>query len=397
MKHTDCFDKERRHFFRAVKHAGISLGLLRSSSLLAGVMLGRAAEAATTGASKHCLIFSGGGCQPANWYPTGADFPVQSAPLKSHYDNMVILKNATLSPGAGHGGMFAKFDNASFGRDSFDVNMGLTIGANYPVKYLNLANVPISNLSRDTKREIPSISSPQAALDILFSGGGAASTGTAPRKSIVDLHYPTISSLKNKLGQHEKAKLDSHFTAIQEIESAIGSGSGAGACVRPPNTAAVGFDALAKLQSDILVLALSCNLTASVSIAYGDDTHNHILDALGGRSSHQSHHFNQEQYTEDIVYMQGITKSLLDKLKAAGLLDSTIVTQISDMGDADQHSNVDVPTLVVGAGISGGRVLEVGGMSQVNLYQTIGLKLNADQSPGGAAYRNWNVPTIASL
>src|SRR5437762_1969262 len=99
MRYKDCFDKERRHFFRAVKNAGISLGLLRSSGLLAGVMMGRAAEAADTGPSKHCLIFSGGGCQPVNWYPTGTDFPAQSAPLKSHYSNMVILKNATLSPG----------------------------------------------------------------------------------------------------------------------------------------------------------------------------------------------------------------------------------------------------------------------------------------------------------
>lgn len=397
MRHTDCFDKERRYFLRAVSRAGISAGLLRSSSLIAGVMMGRAAEAADTSPSKHCLIFSGGGCQPQHWYPTGEDFPAQSAPLKSHYNKMVILKNATLSPGAGHGGMFAKFDNASFGRDSFDVNMGLTIGANYPVKYLNVANVPISNLSRDTKREIPSISSPQAALDILFSGGGTTTTaGVAPRKSIVDLHYPAVNSLKNKLGQHEKAKLESHFTAIQEIETAIGSGS-AGACVRPPNMAATGFDALAKLQSDIIVLALSCNITASVSIAFGDDTHNHILDALGGRASHQSHHFNQAQYTEDIAYMQGITKSLLDKLTAAGLMESTIVTQISDMGDADQHTNSHVPSLVLGAGISGGRVLDVGGMSQVNLFQTVGLKLKADQSPGGAAYRNWGVATIPGL
>jgi hypothetical protein len=50
-----------------------------------------------------------------------------------------------------------------------------------------------------------------------------------------------------------------------------------------------------------------------------------------------------------------------------------------------------------GAGISGNRVLDVGGMSQVNLYQTIGLKLRADQSPGGAAYRDWGASTIASL
>lgn len=399
MRYKNCFDKERRDFLRIVKHAGISAGLIRASSLIGGIMLARAAEAQNGVANKSCLIFSGGGCHPKYWFPTGTSFPVQSAPLQSHYNKMVMLKNATLAPGAGHGGMFAKFDNASWGRDSFDANMGRTIGANFPVKYLNLANVPISNLTREGPREIPSISSPQAALDILFSGGSTPSTGTAPRKSIVDLHYPAISSLRNKLGQHEKIKLDSHFSAIQEIEAAIGTGGGgsSGSCPKPSTTAATGFDALAKLQSDIIVLALNCNLTASVSMAFGDDTHNHIFDKLGGRMSHQSHHFNQTQFDEDIAYMQGLTKYLLDKLDTVGLLGTTIVTQVSDMGDPDQHGNTDVPMLVVGGGISGGRVLDVGKASQASLYQTLGLKLRADQSPGGTAYRNWEVPTIAGL
>lgn len=401
MRYKDCFDKERRDFLRIVQRAGISAGLLKTSSLIGGVMLARVAEAQGGVPNKSCLIFSGGGCHPQYWFPTGNNFPVQSAPLQSHYSKMVMLKNATLAPGAGHGGMFAKFDNASWGRDSFEVNMGRTIGANYPVKYLNVANVPISNLTREGPREIPSISSPQTVLDILFSGGSSPTTGVSPRKSAVDLHYAAVNSMKNKLGQHEKIKLENHFNAIQEIEAAIGTGGSgggsSGTCPKPAGTAASGFDALAKVHSDLIVLALNCNLTASVSIAFGDDTHNHIFDKLGGRMSHQSHHFNQAMFNEDIAYMQGLTKYLLDKLDAAGLLGSTIVTQVSDMGDPDQHSNNDVPMLVVGGGITGGRVLEVGKASQASLYQTLGLKLRADQSPGGTAYRNWEVPTIAGL
>ncbi len=311
-----------------------------------------------------------------------------------------MMKNATLT-GAGHGIMFHRFDNASFSKDSFDVNMGRTIGANFPVKYLNVGTTEESQLSREGTASRPTITSPQAALDILFSGGTTTTTGVAPRKSIVDLHYPAISSLRTKLGQHEKDKLDSHFTAIQEIETAIGSGSSgggsSGSCPKPSSTTVTGFDSLAKLQTDIAVLALNCNLTASVSIAFGSDAHNHIFDALGGRSSHSSHHFNQAQYTEDIAYMQGLTKNLLDKLNAAGLLSSTIVTQVSDMGDANSHGNVDVPMLVAGAGITGGRSLDLGGKTQADIYHTLALKLKADQSPNSAAYRNWGGTVISGL
>jgi hypothetical protein len=401
MRYKDCFDKERRDFLRIVQRAGISAGLLRVSSLIGGVMLARVAEAQSGTPSKSCLVFSGGGCQPTLWYPNGGTFPAQSAPLQPHYSKIALMRGATLS-GAGHGVMFHRFDNGSFSKDSFEVNMGRTIGANYQVKYLNLGTTSNTALTRQGSTSIPTIISPQQALDTLFAGGtDTGTTGTAPRKSIVDLHYPAINSLKTKLGQHEKEKLDSHLTAIQEIEAAIGSGSGGGGgggtCPKPTSTTAVGFDALAKMHTDIAVLALNCNLTASVSIAFGDDTHNHILDKLGGRPSHESHHFNQAKYTEDIAYMQSLTANLLDKLSAAGLLSTTIVTQISDMGNADQHGNNDVPMLVAGAGIAGGRMVDMGGKTQASIYQTLGQKLRADQSPNGAVYRDWGVATVSGL
>lgn len=400
MRYRDCFDKERRDFLRIVQRAGISAGLLQASSLIGGVMLARVAEAQSGTPTKSCLVFSGGGCQPNLWYPVNGVLPAQSAPLQTHYSRIAIMKSAKLT-GAGHGIMFHRFDNGSFSRDSFDVNMGRTIGANYPVKYLNVGTTEESQLSREGSASKPTITSPQTALDILFSGGTNTGTGTAPRKSIVDLHYPAVNSLKTKLGQHEKEKLDSHFNAIQEIEAAIGSGSSgggsSGSCPKPASTAVTGFDAVAKLQTDIAVLALSCNLTASVSVAFGSDAHNHIFDKLGGRSSHQSHHFNQAQYTEDIAYMQGLTKYLLDKLNTAGLFSSTVVTQVSDMGLADAHGNDDVPMLVAGAGISGGRVLDIGGKTQADIFHTLALKLRADQSPNSAAYRNWGGTVIAGL
>jgi hypothetical protein len=403
MKHRDCFDQERRKFLRIVGQAGISVGVIKASSLVAGLLLARTSEAQSVVPNKHCLVFSGGGCHPTRWFPTGATLPVQSAPLQSHYSRIALLRNASLS-GSGHGVMFHRFNNGSWSQDSFDVNLGRTIGANYPVRYLNLGTTAESALSREGNSGKPIITSPRAALDILFAGGGGVTPGggTAPRQSVVDLHYAAVNSLRTKLGQHERQKLDSHFTAIREIEQSIDTGGGnppGGACPQPPNTSVTGFDATAKLQAEIAALALSCNLTASVSIAFGTDAHNHFLDVLG-RESHQSHH-NQgnmpQAYTDDIAYMQGLTKHLFDRLAARDLFGSTIVTQVSDMGDADSHGNSNVPMLVAGAGIVGGRVLDIGGRTQSEVYQTLGLKLRADQSPNGAAYRNWSSTTIAGL
>jgi Protein of unknown function (DUF1552) len=361
--------------------------------------MSRVTEAQSGTPTKSFLVFSGGGCQPTLWFPTEGSntLPAQSAPLQSHYDKLVMINGGKMT-GAGHGIMHHRFHNNVWGKDSFDVNMGRTIGANYPVKYLNVGTTAESSLSREGSSGKPIITSPQAALDILFSGGTNTTSGTAPRKSIVDLHYPAINSLRTKLGQHEKDKLDSHYAAIQEIEAAIGSGSGGGgSCPKPADTNAIGFDALAKLHTDIIVLALNCNLTASVSIAFGTDHHNHIFDMLGGRESHKSHHFNQAQYTEDIAYMQGLTKNLLDKLDSLGLLSSTALFQMSDMGDANSHTNENVPMILAGAGISGRRVLDIGGKTQTDIFHTLALKMRADQSPGAAVYRNWEGTVIAGI
>jgi len=401
MRYKDCFDKERREFLGVVKRAGIATGLIQASSMLAGVLLARTAEAQSS-VNKHVLVFNGGGCHPTKWFPSGSTLPAQSAPLQSYFSQMTMLSNATLS-GAGHGVMFHRYNNGSFSLDSFDVNLGRTIGANYPVKYLNVGTTAESNLSREGNNGKPTITSPQAALDVLFSGGGGGGggSGTAPRKSIVDLHYSAIKGLQNKLGQFEKEKLDSHFTAIQEIEAAIqtNTNNNTNTCSTISNASATGFDATCKLQADIVALALSCNLTASASIAFGTDAHTHYLDKLG-RESHFSHH-NQANlptyYTEDIVYMQGLTKYLLDKLSAKSLLSSTIVTQVSDMGDADSHGNSNVPMLVFGGGISGGRTVSMGGKTQSELYQTIGQKLRADQSPNGSYFRTWASSTVSGL
>lgn len=407
MRYKDCFDKERRDFLRVVQKAGISASVIKASSMLGGVLLARTAEAQSGTPTKHCLVFNGGGCHPNRWFASGGTFGEQASPLQTHYNKITMLRNASLS-GAGHGVMFHRFNNGSWSEDSFDINLGRTIGANYPVRCLNVGTTAESALSREGFTGRPLTTSPQAALDLLFAGGGGGGgggSGTAPRKSVVDLHYGAISGLRNKLGQHEKDKLDSHFTAIREIEDAIdssgnnnGGGSG-GACAAPSNTAAVGFDAVAKLHADIVALALSCNLTASASIAFGTDAHTHFLDVLG-RESHTSHH-NQGNmplaYTEDIKYMQGLTKYLFDKLESHNLFGSTIVTQVSDMGDADSHGNDNVPMLVAGAGIQGGRTLDVGRKTQSELYQTLGLLLRADQSPNGSVYRRWASSGITGL
>jgi len=414
MSYKDCFDQERRNFLRVVQRSGIAMGAIQASSLLAGVMMARVAEAQTGSPNKSVAVFMPGGCTPAKYFPaSGSTLPTQSAPLQSHFSagRVALLKNATMMNG-GHGVMFNRFNDPNpWGKQSFDVNLGkvLSANSNAPVKWLNLGTTAVSELSRDNAG-IPTITSPQAALDILFAGGGGGGGGTvAPRKSMVDFHFAAVNDLKNKLGQHEKQKLDSHFNAISEIEASIANTNPGGGCSAPPNTSAVGFDATSRLMTDIAVLALECSLSSSVSLAFGTDEHTHVLDGPNiintngtrSRPSHDSHH-NQGNpnyagyYDQDVHYYMSLTAQLLDKLQAKSLLTSTIVTQVSDMGNVDAHSGQNTPMLVAGGGVKGG-VIDVGGLSQVALFQTVGLALKANQGANGGLFRNWGASTISGL
>lgn len=414
MRYKNCFDKERRDFLGAIKRSGIALGAIQASSMLAGVMLARVAEA-QTGPAKSVAVFMPGGCTPAKYFPAGGSLPIQSSPLQSHYSagRVALLKNATMMNG-GHGVMFNRFNDPNpWGKQSFDVNLGKTLSANSnaPVKWLNLGTTPVSELSRDSAG-IPTITSPQAALDVLFAGGGGGGGGgaVAPRKSLVDVHYKAVNELKSRLGQHEKEKLDSHFNSIRELENTITSTNPGGTCTPITNTSAIGFDATSRLMTDIAVLALSCNLSYSVSLAFGTDEHLHVLDgaiikdtsgARRPRPSHDSHH-NQGNpnyagyYDQDVTYYMQLTQQLLDKLLAKGLMDSTVVTQVSDMGNVDAHTGQNTPMLVAGGGVRGGTI-DVGGLSQVNLFQTVGVRLKANQGANGNLFRSWSGTTISGL
>src|SRR4029450_5081971 len=106
---------------------------------------------------------------------------------------------------------------------------------------------------------------------------------------------------------------------------------------------------------EMAVLALKCELTASVSLAFGNDSH--LYNVPGYGECHRSHHCcgdDPVEYSKTVKYMSGLCALALSRVKQEGLLASTIVTQVTDMGDARSHANDNVPLWIAGAGIRKG-------------------------------------------
>jgi hypothetical protein len=420
MRYKHRFDKERRDLLKTLAVMGVSPGLFRASALVGGVAMARVAEA-QAGPAKHLILLACGGSLDEHWRP-GPNLTLgqMSAPYEPVKGEMNFVVGGKMT-GGGHGIMFHRYNDGSFSKDSFDVNLGRTFGANRPVKFLNLGvETKDRNLSRQGSSGIAPIDEAETAFSQLFGGGlvanppGGGGTPTpAPasgaRLAIVDLHKKAVDALKNKLGSHEKTKLDDHLTAINELQKKLQTPTGpaperppvSASCMKPamPSAAGRSFDDMAKLQIEIAVLALKCDLTASVSLAFGNDSHNFQVPGYG--ECHGSHHCcggaqAVVAYTKTVSYMSGLCARTLSRLREEGLLASTIVTQVTDMGDARAHANDNVPLFVAGAGIRKGQVTVASGKTQADLFQTVAQILRATEHPEARMWSPSPIPGIAA-
>ncbi|HEY7772794.1 MAG TPA: DUF1552 domain-containing protein [Marinagarivorans sp.] len=422
IRYKNQFDKQRRDLLKTITGAGISRGLLNSFGLAGAMMINRLAEA-QTGPKKSFALYVAGGVIPALYTPSSVSAmkPMSQGYLTEGVANDInfLVGAATTNPG--HGAMPFRFGGSYYGQASFDVMMARTIGANHPLDVLNLGVSQLDTQSSPTRSDdgstINTINDPQSAMrritSALGSGGGGntgggGSGGTNPRQLFVDLHRDAIKTLNSKvLGQHEKEKLEQHLTSIETLESKLApADTGGGAPVQnsvqtcPSVAMPAGndgdFTSHTELQLEIAALALSCNVTASVSLCLGDDTSGFDIPGFNDKL-HTSHHndtITWGQYITTAGYMFGLAAKTVRKFKDAGLLSDTLIVQNSDMGDGNAHSAPDTPMFMAGAGVRAGQVTPVGGASQMDMFETAARILGADAHP---AFKGWGGSPISGV
>lgn len=417
IKYKNQFDKQRRDLLKVITGAGISKGLLNSFGLAGTMMMARMAEAQTV-PKKAFALYVAGGAMPHLYQPTSnsAMKPMSQGYADEGVAGDINFLTGTETTNPGHGAMTFRFGGSYYGRASFDVMMARTIGANHPLDVLNLGVSQLETQGSPTRSHdgstINTINDPQSAMrritSALGSGGGGGGTtggGTNPRQLFVDLHRDAIKTLNSKvLAQHEKAKLDQHLTSIEELEKKLAPADTGDAPVSSVQTCSSAsmpagntgdFTAHTLLQLEIAALALSCNVTASVSLCLGDDTSGFNIPGFNDKL-HTSHHNDTAtwgQYITTAGYMFGLAAKTVRTLKDAGVLNDTLLIQNSDMGDGNAHTAADTPMFLAGAGVRPG-VTQVGGASQLDMFETAARILGADAHP---AYVGWSSNTISGI
>jgi hypothetical protein len=369
-------------------------------SLLSGNLLWARSVFAAAAPKRVIFVYIAGGAIPDQWLPSGSEtnfsLPAMSAPLESVKQHCVFLRGVNME-GPGHG-LTSKALGGHHVTMTLDNQMARTLGAVTPFSQLQLGVISngFGSISRNNWNEPAYEDSPFNAFDRLF-GAGASSTvdiDTRRKLSVLDCNLEALNQMRSRLGSFEKARLDEHADAIQRIESRLNAASqpaNGGACTTPvfnsngfngATGSDVNFDAIADLQSDVVTLALKCDLTRVVSLMFGNhqcdftvpqsgvDTNYHA--SIHGRPAEDYIQY-RAYFTKKLAYLVGSLANTQD-MDGNSLLDNTLLLTVSDMGDARAHAGDNVPYMLAGGGggvLTTGRSLTLNGVSHNAILDTV--------------------------
>jgi hypothetical protein len=217
---------------------------------------------------------------------------------------------------------------------------------------------------------IASDDDPYSVFDRLFGSMGADAGATQrrlmARRSVLDLVSGELSQIQSHgAALAERPKIEAHLEGIRAIEQRL---SIAASTCAPPTidgmmdiNANDNFPALVRLQTDLAVRALSCDLTRVASLQFSRGFSNIRHNWIGASEAHHSlSHTPARDWNESIdTWYAEQFAYLLEQLKSVPegdgtLLDNTLVLWGRELGIASGHARQPVPLVV--AGRAGGAV-----------------------------------------
>lgn len=372
---------------------------------------------------------------------TGFELPEVLSPLSQLKEYITVISGLTLpsardtragdharAAGAFLTGVLPKFPGPDVAR-SIDYDLAELIGAGTRYATLTLAGENESgsdsgyaeayqgNFSWASARA-PSTkeTNPQAVFERLFGGGMVPAPGSsggsifnvsskakspsrpASDKSVLDYVKHEAEALGGRLGKADRQKLDEYLTSIRELETRVypevedDGSEPAGQCKAPTQIGPAGtYQQRVGLLYELMFHAFACDLTRVGTFMVANEASNIGYDFAGvSRGHHDVSHDDTERGHQDLAgiikWHIGQLAAFLAKLKAANMLEDTLVLFGAGLGDGARHDHDDLAILVAGrAGglVPGGRHIEAKGAPLSNLHLTLAQALGANWSKFG--------------
>lgn len=261
----------------------------------------------------------------------------------------------------------------------------------------NVESIHFDNISWfGTGHVAPSMRDPQKVYRRLFGTRDAENF-----RNITDLVLEDARSLKRELGSEDRHKFNEYFDSIRTIEEQMEKMARmktdlAKTSIEEPAAAYLPRGEYIRLMGDLMIVALQTGLTRVATMMIGPERWNtpYMFEGVFDkpRSHHQMSH-NQTKFVDDLAkvdrfYMEQFAY-LIEKMagikeaNGSTLLDNTIFTYGSGLGDGASHQYNKLPVIMAGRGggklRSGGQHLNVPtGTPLANLWlaqaQAMGVK-----------------------
>ncbi|UTA46831.1 DUF1552 domain-containing protein [Simiduia sp. 21SJ11W-1] len=380
----------RRRFLQSLLATGVAAPLS---------MGGFARMALAQGSAKLKVVFAVipdgfgvdayGGYNKGLWFPeTGGlkdtgNFQLNemSKHLAAYKNQSLFLKGLIVGSGTGgHNAWTTILRDTNASKTSIDLLLGDKLrGTNALMKRLYSgphATVGAAwNVSYDGNAMIvPEINPYQLFEQVYGSGAGGMGGGSQPqsRAHLFDNANSRIQQLRANLGGSERAKLDTHLDAIEQVVTDLNASVPvAGGCTPGDAEPAAGLvstsadyrDEVTRAHSNIVASALSCGSTRVATLQIGRSADPVAIKSVSAtRNPHDcAHRYGSVTEWRDsrAWYVQQV-KYLLDKLNAMpdpdvptdSLLAHTLVVFTSEMADGAPEHMQDVPVTLIG-GASG--------------------------------------------
>jgi hypothetical protein len=222
----------------------------------------------------------------------------------------------------------------------------------------------------------PTENNPRVVFERLFGDGGTSAARLAQareNKSILDSVNDDLRRLLKTLGPSDQTAVTDYVDAVREVERRIESAErSAATSVLPDLERPMGipnrFDEHVTVMYDMMSLAFQADITRVVTFMLGRELNFRTYPEIGITEGHHglSHHGDDAnklaKYATLGTYQAQLFAKFLDKLRATAdgdgtLLDHSMLLYGASLSNPNLHAHMDLPLLVAGGGLKGGRHL----------------------------------------
>jgi hypothetical protein len=222
---------------------------------------------------------------------------------------------------------------------------------------------------------LPTEINPRVVFERLFGAPGTAAARRAriqEDRSLLDSVADSTASLRRGLGPRDRVRLDDHLDNIREIERRIQRAERQGDRDLVVPTAPAGvpdtFEEHATLLFELAAVAFQADVTRVFTFMLARDFSGQSFPASGVSDAFHalSHHQNKPEklmrFAQINRYHYQLLARFLEKLRSTPdgdgtLLDHSLIFYGSGMGDPNVHGHAQLPLVIAGGGVKGGRHL----------------------------------------